>query len=287
VDVIASRFIADLEGTTTMDEVRAVEEKYDDAFEGAYKDNRKAEEASMAARVVEQADKTGGWYELPLRSEELPDYNPPFVRVPKNAFLRWALRGFRFEDFGKTPPEWDNVAPSGWKMSMDDPYHTDWLLGAGIDLDEAYEHKYDWKTKNQNISLGEAAMKAAYNVKGDIVKDWTGVEFSFLARGDTDYVSGTIVHAKPNQKVAAGSIAIVPNAGPDYYITMMSACKPGEHDRQGAIICETGGKLAHLSITGREQKCTVLMVPGALKKYRDGDFLSIDLDSGKITLSLI
>ena len=35
-------------------------------------------------------------------------------------------------------PSWDCVSPTGIKMNMDDPYHTDWVLGAGLDIDESY-----------------------------------------------------------------------------------------------------------------------------------------------------
>ena len=95
-------------------------------------------------------------------------------------------------------------------------------------------------------------------------------------------MSGTIVHPKPGEPVAPGSIAVVPNAGPDYQFAMETANTEGSGGKRGLIICETGGKLAHLAVVGREYKCTVLMIPGALSLYKEDQSVWIDLKAGTI-----
>jgi|SRR5579859_330637 len=276
---ITTEFLDELNKATTIDQIRAIEQKYEGADAEAYDQSQAIIEKITCKRIQKQADEVGGWYELNLRTENNPNYDPPTLRVPKNAFLRWALRGFHFENFGKVTPEWSCVTSSGWKLPLDDPFHTDWVIGAGIPLAQTYDRNSE--------SLGAVAMTAAHEAKYNLVKEWTGVEFSILARGDESWIGGEIVHPKPNNRVAPGSIAIVPSAGPDYYNAMVSACKPDpKYDRPGLIICETGGKLAHLAIVGREQKCTVLLVPNALKKYLPGDRISINFETNQITVTL-
>lgn len=51
-----------------------------------------------------------------------------------------------------------------------------------------------------------------------------------------------------------------------------------------AIICETGGKLAHLAVVGREYDVTILLVPNALKLYNENQYLTVDLINNQITL---
>lgn len=216
-------------------------------------------------KVTEQADKIGGWITLDLTKQPgyAEDVHPKSIRVPKNPFLHWALRRFDFEGMGKSPPPWDLVSYSGMKMMMDDPYHTDWWIGAGLDLDNAYERRGD--------SLETIANSAAFSEMFEINREWSKSDFVILAGCGSDVnVYAEIHHPKPNKTVPAGSIAVVPHAGPEYQNAMMSANKKDKHGNRGMIICETGGKLAHLAVVGREMECNVLMVPNALKKFKTG-----------------
>jgi len=301
---LTQQFIIDINAAADTAAIRAVEVKYEDAFshltksreqtnavphdvwdmrEEAFKKARTNIEEMYANRVRAQADVIGGWYELKLTDEDCPDYDPPFIKVPKNAFINWALRGFRFADFGKVQPEWPCVAGSGWKLPMDDPYHTDWMLGAGIPLSETYGRDFDAEDKKA-IPLAERVRDASFSAKHDLVEEWTGVEFSILAKGDTTYAYGSVVFAKPDQEVPPGSIAIAPNAGPKYYLAMISANREDERGDRGLLICQTGGQLAHLAVVGREQNCTVLMIPKALAKFRETDRVGIHLDTMKMTI---
>ncbi len=58
------------------------------------------------------------------------------VQVPRAPFMHWALS--RVPDLQPTLPAWEPVSPSGVKLQNDDPCHTDWVLGAGLSIEESY-----------------------------------------------------------------------------------------------------------------------------------------------------
>jgi hypothetical protein len=199
-------------------------------------------------------------------------------------FLRWCLRYMDTSLLsGKVNPEWTPVAGTGWKMHMDDPFHTDWwmALTPQVDLKEAYNHDYD-------NSVGGNIAFAAHEMRSEIVTEYTKHQFVTLCRGDKrDYhrFYGRIEFPEPNEDVPPGSIAVVPHAGPEYQIAMETANKPNDSGDRGCIICNTGGKLAHLAVVGREMGATVLMVPDATTKYKWCGRLWIDLKEGTIEVA--
>lgn len=244
-----------------------------DKYRALFETNR---ERILAARVAAQADERGGWIEIPLLTKDDKPYGPrPTLRVPLNPFLIWTFRAnFNFEENG-IDLKWDYVAGSGYKMIGDDPAHTDWMLGAGVPLKDTYDH-------DEN-SLGDIVRHATYLYKDVLIKKYTNRQFTVLAGNKKrTYAYGDICHPKPGERVAPGSIAVVPNAGPDYQFAMETANMESADGKRGLIICETGGKLAHLAKVAREYNCVVLMIPDALKMYRDGQRVWIDLENGTI-----
>lgn len=60
------------------------------------------------------------------------------IQVPRAPFVHWALS--RLPDIRlELLPPWTPVSPSGIKMQCDDPFHTDWVLGAGLTIEEGYD----------------------------------------------------------------------------------------------------------------------------------------------------
>ncbi len=234
-------------------------------------------EHALRQRVIEQAESHGGFFELSLRDEHGrdPKTGPAVLRVPLNPFLKWALKGFDFEAYGHEVPVWNNVCASGMKMMMDDPNHSDWMLGAGLSLRDTYSA--------DDESLPARVMSAAYSKRSALVDEWTGCQFVPLAvaKGES-WFSGEVVMPKPNEAVPPGSIAVVPTAGPEYQLAMQSACRPGSDGRPGLLVCNTGGRLAHLAIVGKELGCTVLMVPNATAKFRKGQTVFVNLKEGTL-----
>ena len=219
-----------------------------------------------AERVLEQADAGSGYLELSVPGAE--GASTRLFKVPKAPFLHWAFRGVDCERFGVELPAWAPVCPQGLKMGADDPHHTDWLLGAGIDLDDAY-------------GMDQPIPSAAYGLMHKLRTEQLRTDCTVLTGKGQAY--GTVVFPQPGERVPAGSIAVIPFAGPQYQAAMESACVNG----QGAVLCETGGRLAHLVVVGREFGSRIVMQPGALSRYREGDHLMVDCDEHRIEVNAL
>ena len=256
----------------------AAVEKRQQEEDARYKAETEAREGKvqrMQAQVREQAALMGGYYELHIKGPKGERYAPrPTLQVPRNPFLLWALRGFDFEVNGKERPAWVPVCPMGWKLPLDDQNHSDWVLGAGLDIDATYG--------SDEGSFEKLVQSSAYEERARLVQEWTGSEFVVLARGPHKYLCANVVVAKPHQRVPAGSIALAATAGQEYQLAMESANCEDAYGNRGVLICATGGKLAHLAIVGREFKCTVLMVPNAVERFGNMNLMSIDFVKGQL-----
>ncbi len=98
-----------------------------DLADAAEEERWKAEMQRIGERVREQA----GDDVFPL---ELGDGRT--VQVPRVPFMYWALT--RLPERRSVLPPWDLVSESGLKLSNDNPYHSDWVLGAGLEITESY-----------------------------------------------------------------------------------------------------------------------------------------------------
>jgi hypothetical protein len=254
---------------------RQKREQEDEARFDAETQARERKVQTMQADVREQAALKGGYLNLAIKGPKGERYaKRPTLEVPRNPFLLWALRGFDFEANGKERPAWAPVCPMGWKLPLDDQNHSDWVLGAGLDIDETYGADED--------TFERLVQSSAYEERARLVQEWTGSEFVVLARGPHKYLCANVVVAKPHQRVPAGSIALAATAGPEYQLAMESANCEDAHGNRGVLICATGGKLAHLAIVGREFKCTVLMVPNAVERFGKMNLMSIDFLKGTL-----
>lgn len=208
-------------------------------------------------RIDKQARTNGGYMAL---SVAYPD-GVRDLQVPAAPFLHWAKRT-RQGNVGDTLPEWERVCPHGLKMQNDDPMHSDWWVGAGLPIDEAYDRKHP---------VTEAAwLYAARDAREN------GGEFVKLAGKGS--VSGTVVFPRAGEAVPAGSIAVVSHAGTDYELALLSACKGGA----GAVIAEVGGKLAHLAIVSREVGARLVVMENALSRLQEGNLVMLDFDKGTV-----
>lgn len=196
----------------------------------------------MAAKIREQAG--DDWLQV---NDEL--------KVPRAPFENWCLwRG----DGAHLAMPWKCVAPSGLKMFGDDPYHTDFMLGAGLELDamrddnELSRQIWDLRHKVQEEKLG---FKCA-------VLCGTGVSAELKA-----------VHPKPGESCEQDEVAVIPNAGPDYVAAANTA---------GAVITEQGGAMAHLVTVNREKDTKIVRVPKARELYPVGMHLVVDCSKGDV-----
>ena len=252
--------------------------------------------ARIRREIAAQADAPGGggWLELDLTRGGRADAdagadtdagagadagagNPDggILRVPRAPFARWALG----RDGAHLAPAWRGVAPAGLKMQGDDPDHSDWVLGAGLDPGDAYPRD------GEAGARARAVRGATWDARHALRRELLGRGCAVLSgRGAT---AGEAVHPGPDEEVPAGSIAVVPHAGPEYWAAARSACALGD----GAVIAETGGKLAHLALLGREagpdgrEAFRLVVVPGARRLFPAEARVRVDCASARAELA--
>jgi phosphohistidine swiveling domain-containing protein len=169
--------------------------------------------------------------------------------VARAPFMHWAL--------DRTPvrhlaPPWEPVSQSGMKLVMDNPYHTDWLLGAGLSI-----HK---------DTYGSPVAEAAYEVAFEYVHQFTDHDAMVLSEGTGKSLSG----------VVGEEILILRDLHPDHLSEVLAA---------KAVITEIGGALAHLSLVARESGIPILLVPDAITKFPPGTYLQINPQNGSIYIA--
>ncbi len=178
------------------------------------------------------------------------------VRIPTAPFENWSLWRTKGAHLAKP---WKTICPRGMKMMGDDPYHSDWMVGAGLELD-AFQRDHELRD-------------AAFEKMNDLQKEKLRFECTVLC-GSGDHF-GRAVHPKRNTKVGKDEIAILPNAGPAYLEAALTA---------SAVIVEKGGEMAHLVSIAREHNFTIVRVDDARKLYPEGVQLRIVADEGRIVM---
>lgn len=217
-----------------------------------------AKSAFWRSRVLPAAEANGGFLDIETIDH---DGEKKTYSVARNPFTLWARQyGFKHGEL----PEWTRVCPSGLKMMSDNPMHTDWWVSSGLPLRAAYDHDHP---------LNKAAWKVA--------SMWQDTEGSkCLKLAGSGKVTGPVVFPGPNEAVPAGSIAVVSHAGPEYQTALMSACK----GKTGALVSAVGGKMAHLAIVSRELNMRLAVVDEALTKFKAGELVTIDFDTGDVKI---
>lgn len=195
----------------------AAQEEEDARREQQYRD----ECDRIAAKVLERSQS----------SIELELGDGTVVNVPREPFVNWALRRTEFLHLA---PEWDRVSPPDFKMQCDSRDHTDWMLGAGIDLSRSYD---------DDVKI-PAYMKAM-----EIQEELCGFEAYVV--NDAGSVYGQV----------GIEVMVLPTLGVEYAVDVMANTKCR------AIIAESGGGLSHLAIVGREKGLTIMLVDDAMERF--------------------
>jgi phosphohistidine swiveling domain-containing protein len=181
------------------------------------------------------------------------------AKVPRAPFLHWAFA--RMKMFEDQLPPWQTICPPGMKMMNDDPYHTDWVVGAGLDPD-------DRSLLYHPGPVADAAMKLSHELQ-DKFDEPSPVHVLV----DGPCVSGTIHHGKRKKPCPAGAIVVLPNLHPDFLIAI---------DDAAGVITEEGGAVAHLAQIGRERNLPIVRIAGAIEKYNEGIVVMIDTASRQV-----
>lgn len=167
--------------------------------------------------------------------------------VPRAPFECWALRRSRLAHLA---PDWVPVARSGLKLSMDDEFHTDWTLGAGIELEQVYDKDI--------VAAADAKRFELQQALGDNEAD-------VINASEHDFVSGTV----------GKEIVVLPSLSPEYATQVMGA-------DVRAIVADVGGALSHIALVGRERNLVVIRAPGAFERLKVGTEVAIDTRTGQV-----
>lgn len=182
------------------------------------------------------------------------DFGPVYgVReVPEGPLLRWAVDTLRIEN-RVDPVEWRAISPVGVKMINDNPNHTDWRTASGL--------------------LDADVSSIEYDLAYDIQKELLGFEVHVLSQG-RDSATGVVkICDSPDDSVDGTTIAIIPNAGIDYFDLA---------SRAAAVISLRGGAMSHLAVNGLDHGILVVRDPDALDNYEEGATVTIDGLTGTI-----
>lgn len=228
---------------------------------------------ALRASIVAQADAAGadGWMEIPVDRSVRGD---GLLRVPRGAFERWAVRPTGGEHLAA---QWRPISPRGIKSGADDPYHTDWLLGAGFG-------PRDMRHDGPDPALTAALNHAAFGGKAEVERRLLGFDCSVLLSGPD--VRGRVWHPRsPADTTPPWSeeppIAVLRDARPDWLPTVLAVI-----DRGGAVVVERGGEMAHLvTLLRGEGKGPLVRMPGALRLYPADLVLDVSPGSGRITVA--
>jgi phosphohistidine swiveling domain-containing protein len=196
--------------------------------------------------------------------------------VPRAPFEVWALHRTSLKHLAAP---WKTVAPSGLKLQMDEPAHTDWFYGATIylteeerllkrfpsaeTLDEAKELASAWGVKlgrydfDYNGVLNEASYHEAWNLQERL----------------GNFEAPVIVDAGDVTGEVGKQIAVIPDLSPDHVDKIV---------RVKGIVTEVGGKVAHIAQLALERSITIMRVPGAVKRFPEGAKLTLYPGEGRI-----
>ncbi len=205
---------------------------------------RKARHQLLRDAIIAQMTKDGsGMIDI------LDESGTLVVSAPRAPFMNWALRRTSLKHLA---PPWETVCPSGMKLPLDDPYHTDWWLGAGLELDES--------------PYGSDVDKAAHHTMYELHHQLGGYDCAVIVTGEDVY--GTV----------GKEIVVAPDLQPDR-LESISAAK--------AVITETGGALAHLAQVALERGIVIVLVPDACTRYKTGMRLSVKPSVGEIEINVM
>jgi len=239
------------------EETRRARAAAEDARAQEVQEAQAARIARMRDDVVAfaDADSEFGWLELSAYDDQAK--RNVQLRVPHRAFICAALDRAQAQHL---MPEYAPRCPTGLKLMNDDPYHSDAWLGAGMEVETAY---------NRELPEQRLFMDKLYELQ----RKRLGFAFDVLARGKEDYVTGTVIHDP--ELASEESILVVKTAAPEYAPAAVK-CK--------AVIVETGSKLAHLVVVSREEAISVIRTENAVEKFPQGHQVSINFSAGTVSL---
>ncbi len=234
-------------------EARAEEARKQIEIERAEQAQREADfelqVADIRRRVLEQA--AGDTFPLTLKDGTV-------IEVPRAPFEQWALGNTALASLAAP---WTPVSPEGLKMGQaDDPYHSDWVVGAGLKPRGPGWGMQSGEAYSENVS------GPSYDAKFELQRRKGSFQVSVV--NDAGDVFGTV----------GKEIVVIPDLSPERLPEIAGA---------RGIITERGGALAHLAVVGRENGITIMRDPDATKKYVEGTGVTLMPSEGKIRVQAL
>ena len=220
--------------------------------------------------IIEYAnnDKELGWLIFENEGQEW--------RFPKRATV-WAVLG-ESAATRQLLPDYEAFAESGWKLQLDNPFHTDALIGAGFDIDNAYDHgspEYNaWIYAGFLIEKEyREILKFDFTVLVNnlpIDRNYVSVMvYDYETLNENTWSSSSIFCAEPPKgDWDRRRCIVIPNGSIDYDLAAQNA---------DVIITETGGKLCHLATVSRERGKIMIRIDNAVERFPRFSKFSINL----------
>ena len=157
---------------------------------------------------------------------------------------------------------WKTTLKSGLKMENDSPLHTELWLLLGFDL-------------NGNEYIQDSKENLIFNELIDYIQKthYEKSDFTTLNSANLSSFKGFVVDYD-SEYITKNDIIVIPNASVDFELSALKA---------GLIICENGGKLAHLCIVGREFGIPLIRIDNATKIFKPGTEINIDFENQTLT----
>jgi hypothetical protein len=226
----------------------------------------------LRARITAQADAAGdkGWLDIAV---PVVVHEGGILRVPRGAFEQWCVHLCRAEHLVQP---WRTVSPVGVKQGADDPLHTDWMLGAGLDPQAM-------RSAEVNPHCEELSA-AVWQARGKLERRVLGRDCSVLLAGPD--IEGAVLKptapGKVDWKAAEGQppVLVLRDASPEWLEDVLHAL-----DQGGAVVVEKGGSMAHLITEVRSHdRGPIVRVTGARKLYPDDGVVRVSTEAGTVRL---
>lgn len=172
-------------------------------------------------------------------------------KIPEKPLLAWGLRN------EPNPPKWKPISKMGEKMSNDNPIHTDWAIGAGID-------PYEYYTKFKDFD------DAVHSYIFDYIQVQKGNRMLALVKCRESVVTDRIQVIDHADELVQSNIVVIPDASTRYIKIARQVGKRG-----GIILTQQGSKMSHLVCKGEDYGITIYHHPEA-NKFADGSKMTIN-----------